>query len=146
MKFPSAEEAIAHRTLHLMKRRFVAEQTISEACLQDARFRIEDVFEMAAKRCIFELLVPGKETKQEYTRQVDESFEEVPLTWWDHAKDALNRRFGRKYKVSTRRIRIENIHETRITWIKVCPHLNLVSESNHLRYMMRDDDWPGLKQ
>lgn len=71
-----------------------------------------------------------------YGRQVRETVEEseyVPLTWWDHVKQALNKRFPRlNLHVVTRLI------EKRVKVVHVCPHLNLASNGRHLTFLQYD--------
>ena len=130
MNIPDHTPTIEEVTLRKVK--LACSHMISNAVLQDATFRIEDMLSKDLSRGILRMLIPGKTYREEH----DMDSVHVPLTWWDHFKAT------RGWKHKTREITRTNI--TDLT--KVCPHLNIRTDLHPHMNFLRVNDLKGTME
>jgi hypothetical protein len=111
----------------------VSEEFLSFMDLETTKNVMHSTLTMALKGFVWKRSFPSNE----YTTQ-DRSVS-FPTTWLDALKDRwLPKCFRRYFKINYTEIACSTRHVIEHT--HVCPHLNVKSESHHLRFMMPIND------
>jgi hypothetical protein len=118
-----------HQQITLEKLRFGLSHKVGAATLESLRIdKTEDFLTRQITYAISGFV---------YGRKVNESVMEtthVPLTWWDAVKERFSPAwFLRRYPARFRTI------NTVVHHYHTCPHLNILSDSDHLKWLSKPD-------
>ena len=146
MKVPlSAEETIEFERVVLQRLEFVCRGEIAPKVFTQSVLSLKQLAEFVADKLVYELrlkLYSRPEWKDESTYTEHEEKVFVPLTWWDHLKDTLKRRYPKRLarlQVNVRMIKAEVVVRKTETINRICPHVYYEAprDAIHLEWLMQ---------